>query len=269
MVCFLLRNGMKYFVTSHKPLETPPPYMTHLIGVEGFDPGDKGVAAGNVLTRGLDLETGLGALRALMPMNHCLEKSPDDEPIFTGSYRLFLGKESTTDWLSPILQENKCVTTADFASSWKDLIALEIPDDVDMLIPSPRLLPDTVLGQYMRVHVLEDLLHAVACAIETGFLDPVSVPYMLQSNTLIPYAAGFASSTKMRRSFNESLWETVMEFYRKHYVQRSGYQRRVMDFVFERVVSMHLVQKITKEGLRCRACRNIWVTDDGKYAQST
>ena len=259
---------MKFFIVTHKPLDRPPPYATHMIGVEGYDPGELGVAAGNILSKGLDFETGFGALRALMPMNYCLEKSPDEEPVFTGSYRLFLGAESTTNWLSPILQENKCVTTADFTSSWRDLIALDIPDDADILIPSPRLLPDTILGQYMRVHVFEDLLHAVGCAINTGFLDPISVPYMLQSNTLIPYSS-FAGPAKMRKEFNQALWDTVMEFYRKHYVPRSGYQRRVMDFVFERVVSMHLVQKITKEGLRCRACRNIWVTDDGKYVQST
>lgn len=95
-------------------------------------------------------------------MDHCLEKSPKEEPGFAGSYRPFLSQESTADWLSPILQENKNVTNADFTSSRRELITLDIPDDAGILMPSPRLLLDTILVQYMQVRVLEDLLHAVA-----------------------------------------------------------------------------------------------------------
>lgn len=255
---------MEYYVVTHKALEIALPQATAVIGVEGYDPGTSGVAVKNVISAALDSETGFGALRAIPATNHLLEGKPDSTPVFTGSYRLFLGSEQIEDWLNPLLQENRCITYDEFSVDWQSILALSIPDDVDILIPSPRLLPDTILGQYMRVHMLEDLMFAVGCAIRNGFLDPVSVPYMLQSNTLIPYG-NFAASAKIRKAFNEKLWKTVLDFYKNYYVPRIGYQRRVMDFVFERVVSMALVQMITKEKLRCRACRNIWVTESGEY----
>lgn len=258
---------MQYFVISHRKVDTPLPAGARVIGVEGYVPEASGVAASSVITRALDDETALGALRALPVILDQLEKVAPEESVFVGTYRLFLGSETSADWLSPAMQENRCLSFDQVRAESADVICTKIPDDVDILIPSPRLLPDTILGQYMRVHILDDLLMAVGCAIRTGLLDPISVPYMLQSNTLIPYG-NFAARAGFRKTFTAKVWDTVMEFYRHHYRPRAGYQRRVIDFAFERVISMALVQHITKEKLRCRACRNIWITPDGTYAPS-
>jgi hypothetical protein len=87
---------------------------------------------------------------------------------------------------------------------------------------------------------------AVGCAIRVGLLDPISVPLMLSSNTLIPYG-NFAARKILRHEFNKKVWACALEFYKNHYIPRTAYQRRVIDFVFERINSMAIIQMIAKK----------------------
>lgn len=263
-----MESGKKYFVITHKDIPWEIPFEHQVIGVEGYTPpSSNGVSAASAISRLLDSETAFGAMRAMMAINTQLSDQEDSEPVFTSSYRLFLGKETHDDWLSPIMQENRIINPAELASNWQNIIATEMPDDVDIMIPAPRLLPDTLLGQYARVHHLDDLMLAVGCAIRAGLLDPLSVPMMLTSNTLIPYGL-FAARKSLRKEFNQKVWACALDFYKKHYVPRTAYQRRIIDFVFERINSMAIVQMITNKGLRCVSCRNIWVSPDGIYRQT-
>jgi hypothetical protein len=202
-----------------------------------------------------------------MSINNDIKNFHDSTSIFVGTYRLFLGKETNENWLNPIMQENKIISPEDLKNNWKNIISTEIPNGIDMMIPAPRLLPDTLLGQYERVHHLDDLLFAVGCAVRVGLLDSISVPYMLASNTLIPYG-NFAAKKNIRQEFNEKLWSCALDFYKNYYKPRIGYQRRVIDFAFERVVSMAIIQLIMKNRLNCVSCRNIWVSEDGDYLPS-
>ena len=257
-----------FFVTTHIPLPWDIPFPHTLIGVEGYIPKEENsIAASNVISKLLDSETAFGALRSLIPINSSIEDMDDNATIFTGTYRLFLGKETEKDWLSPVLQENLIISPTELDSKWKSIIATELPVGIDILIPAPRLLPDTILGQYSRVHHLDDLLLATGCAIRAGLLEPLSVPKMLSSNTLIPYG-NFASKKEMKFDFNQRLWWCAQEFYKHHYKPRNGYQRRVIDFVFERITSMALIQMIINKNLQCASCRNIWISNDGNYIPS-
>lgn len=259
---------MKYFVITHKevPWEIPFPHVE--VGVDGYSPSsEKGLAASEILSRALDAETALGALRGIPVINHALESVPDEEVVFVGGYRLFLGREMTGNWLDCSLQENLIITPEQLSSSSESFIATSIPDHVDILIPSPRLLPDTVMGQYSRVHHLDDLLFAIGCAIRANLLDPLLVPILLSKNTLIPYGL-FAARKKLRYEFNDRLWWCIMKFYKEFYFPRTAYQRRIIDFAFERVTSMILIQRIIRDELRCMSCRNIWVSSDGVYRPS-
>lgn len=252
-----------YFVVTHQDIPWQIPFEHQLIGVEGYSP-THGIAAGSVISRLLDSETAFGALRAMMAINQLLSDQDDSAPVFTSSYRLFLGRETHEDWLSPIMQVNEIIAPEEFANNWQNIIATDIPAGVDIMIPAPRLLPDTLLGQYARVHHLDDLMLAVGCAIRAGLLDPISVPTMLSSNTLIPYGL-FAARKSIRQEFNQKLWACALDFYKNHYVPRAGYQRRVIDFVFERISSMAIVQMITSRKLNCISSRNIWISSDGIY----
>lgn len=243
------------------------PFEHKLVGVEGFTPDFKDGISNDVVSKNIDFETAFGALRSLMAINNDIKDYPDSKPIFIGSYRLFLGKEINENWLSPIMQENKIISPEDLKNNWNEIIATEIPDGVDIMIPAPRLLPDTLLGQYARVHHLDDILLAAGCAVRTGFLDPVSVPHMLTSNTLIPYG-NFAARKNIRQEFNEKLWKCTLDFYKNYYTPRVGYQRRVIDFAFERITSMAIIQMIIKNKLNCVSSRNIWVSTDGSYMPS-
>ncbi len=260
----MLKNN--YFVISHQNVPWQIPFDHQLIGVEGYVPSD-GVSAGSVISRLLDSETAFGALRAMMAINNKLMDADDSTQVFTASYRLFLGQETNSDWLNPIMQENKTITPNELEKNWQNFIATEIPNDVDIMIPAPRLLPDTLLGQYARVHHLDDLMLAIGCAIRAGLIDPISVPIMLSSNTLIPYGL-FAARKSIRYEFNAKIWSCALDFYKNYYTPRTGYQRRVIDFAFERISSIAVMQMITKNKLRCVSCRNIWVSPDGIYRQT-
>jgi hypothetical protein len=260
---------MKYFVITHKKLPWEIPFPHVEIGVDGHVPPDekKGLAASEILSRTLDGETALGALRGMPVINHALESVADDEMVFVGSYRLFLGREMTANWLDCSLQQNAIITPEQLAISWERTVATSIPDDVDIMIPSPQLFAETILNQYSRLHHLDDLFFAVGCAIRANLLDPLLVPTLLSSGIMIPYGL-FAAKKKFRYDFNDRLWWCIMKFYKEFYVPRTAYQRRVIDFVFERVTSMILMQRIVREELRCMSCRNIWVSPDGVYRPS-
>lgn len=263
-----MSQASNYFIISHQEIPWEIPFDHKVIGVEGYSPPlPTGIPAASVISRSLDYETAFGAMRAMMAINSQLDSQDDSSAVFTASYRLFLGKETNGDWLNPIMQENRIITPDELTSDWKNIIATEIPDGVDIMIPAPRLLPDTLLGQYARVHHLDDLMLAVGCAIRVGLLDPLSVPMMLSSNTLIPYGL-FASRKSLRHEFNQKVWTCALEFYKSHYVPRTAYQRRVIDFVFERINSMAIIQMIAKKNLNCISCRNIWVCPDGVYKQT-
>ena len=257
-----------FFVVTHQDIPWEIPFEHQIIGVEGYmPPTSKGISAATIISRLLDSETAFGALRSMMAINTQMDGQHDSASVFTASYRLFLGKETNSDWLSPTMQENKIITPDELNSNWQNIIATEIPDGVDIMVPAPRLLPDTVLGQYARVHHLDDLMLAVGCAIRVGLIDPLSVPMMLTSNTLIPYG-NFAAKKSLRKEFNQKVWACVLEFYKNHYIPRTAYQRRVIDFVFERIISMATIQMIAKKNLQCVSCRNIWVCSDGVYKQT-
>jgi hypothetical protein len=261
-------NKKNYFIVTHQAIPWEIPFPHCVIGVEGYSPPtNEGVAASHTISKQLDYETALGALRSLMVINQEIEAMEDSRSVFWGSYRLFLGKETNEDWLSPSMQENLTITPNFFKTNWKDIITTEIPDGTDIMIPAPRILPDTILGQYARVHHLDDLLFAVGCAIRNGLLDPISISKMLESNTLIPYGI-FAAKKLIRYEFNKKLWACVIDYHKNYYYPRYGYQRRVIDFVFERVISMALIQFIINNKLNCVSCRNIWISEDGIYKPS-
>jgi hypothetical protein len=258
----------KYYVTTHTSIPWEIPFPHRIIGVEGYTPEyTNGVAASQSIGRLLDSETAFGGLRSLMAINKEIESYDNAQEIFWGSYRLFLSSETNEDWLSPSLQENRIISPLDLKTNWSNLISTEIPSGVDIIIPAPRILPDTILGQYARVHHLDDLLFAVGCAIRCGLLETISIAKMLESNTLIPYG-NFAACKSLRYEFNEKLWACALDFYNNYYTPKYGYQRRVIDFAFERIISMALIQLIINRKLTCISSRNIWVSDNGTYTPS-
>jgi hypothetical protein len=78
----------------------------------------------------------------------------------------------------------------------------------------------------------------------------------------------FAAKKNIRQEFNEKLWNCALDFYKNYYTPRIGYQRRIIDFAFERVASMAIIQMIIKNKLNCLSCRNIWLSNDGNYLTS-
>ena len=260
-----------HFVICHKAPIWNIPFEHTQIGVEGYRPeSEGGLCASDFISHQLDSETALGALRALPVIQHELEKGGGTTPVFVSSYRVFLTKELNYDWISPALQDFNIVSPEKFSAEGNTLVLREMPPDIDLVIPSPRLLPDTVMGQYSRLpsHHLEDLLLGVSCAIRSGLLNGKLVPRLLSSNTFIAYNGIFASHAKLRLDYYERLWWAVEEFYKTHYRPRFGYERRVIDFVFERVTSMALIQMVVDQKLRCASSRVLLVSETGGYVNN-
>lgn len=257
-----------FFIATHKPISWSLPFRHRVIGVEGYIPDPEvGISAANVISRSLDSETAFGALRCLMAVNQELENYNDATSVFMGTYRLFLGNEFNEDWLDTGMTNNLIISPEELNENWQSIVVTEIPAGVDILIPAPKIMPHSVMGQYMGNHHLDDLLFGVGCAIRSGLLEPLTIPQMLLSTTLIPYG-NFAAKKSIRFEFNQKIWACALDFYKNHYIPRSAYQRRVIDFVFERIISMAIVQMVTKFKLKCVSCRNILVSVDGKYSIS-
>jgi hypothetical protein len=257
-----------FFIVTHKPIPWIIPFNHRVIGVEGFKPDlTSGISAADVISKSLDSETAFGALRSNMAVNIELAEYADDASVFLGNYRLFLSSEFSDNWLDTSMMNNRIISPDELSINWSNIIATEIPAGVDILIPAPKSMPHSVMGQYMGNHHLDDLLFGVGCAIRSGLLDPTSIPQMLLSTTLIPYG-NFAAKKSIRVEFNQRIWSCALDFYKNYYIPRSAYQRRVIDFVFERIASMAIVQMVTKFKLNCVSCRSILVSTDGNYSIS-
>ena len=257
-----------YYIVTHKEIPWTLPFNHFLIGVDGYAPDSKlGLATAEVLSKNLDSETTFGTLRSLMPINQDLNNYNNDVTVFWGSYRLMLSKEFNEDWLSTSMADNRIVSPEELDKKWMDIVATEMPNGVDIIVAAPKQMPHSLMGQYMGNHHLDDLMFGVGCAIRFGLLDPTSVPQMLASTTLIPYG-NFAAKKSIRFDFNQKVWDCALYFYKHYYRPRTGYQRRVIDFVFERIISMAIVQMIVRLELKCVSSRSLLISNNGQYSIS-
>ena len=146
-------------------------------------------------------------------------------------------------------------------------VCTDLPPGIDILLPSPMLLPCSILRHYSNSHILDDLLMGVSMAIRYGLVSKQVALDQLESNVLIPFGM-FAAKRDIKLEFLDRLWATAINFYRDHYIPRVGYQRRVIDFVFERITSMALIQLISQNKYCVASADFLRVSNDGSYKRT-
>jgi hypothetical protein len=251
-------------VITHKEIPWAIPVPHTIIGVEGFLPLNNGISAKDYISASLDLDTGFGALRAIPAMMNLIEKGDDSIIHFSSTYRLFMGSKLFSNWRVTQPDGIVDITPEKLTPS---SIRTVLPPDFDILIPAPLALPCSILHQYHNSHILDDLLVGVSLAIRSGLVRSEIALNQLESNALIPFGM-LITKKAIKLEFLDRLWFCIMGFYKEHYIPRTGYQRRVMDFVFERITSMAILELISKNNYSVASVEMLRISGDGIYKKT-
>jgi hypothetical protein len=253
-----------HFVITHKPIEWRLPFSHTVIGVEKYVP-EVGFAAGDFIGEKLAGETSLGTLRAIPAILKNVEGLPSSAQIFHSHYRLFLSSAIRTRWASR-LGRPKVITPSELLRSPK-IILTAIPTGLDIISPAPMTFKTTVVEQYHESHILEDLMFGLGVALRAGLISGNVVSRHLNSKQMIPFG-NFAAHKSVKTEFLERLWWCALEFLKSMYVPRSDYQKRVVDFVFERITSFALAEMIESGRYNVGYSRVVRVSADGIYRRT-
>ena len=259
---------MKYIVVSHAPFPWKIPFEHIEIGVGDYTP-EQGLTSKVFSGNSLCAIDALGGARAMPALRSVLMTCAPNETVFASSYRMFMGKTVEPNWVNahPEASDRLMVHPTEFETNYQNLIALELPSDVDFMICAPLNLGTPIISHYQASHHLDDLLHACGCAIRAGLIRAQTAAMLLTSNVFIPYGY-YASTANFRLDLTDRLLWCMEEYFFKHHIPREGYQRRSIDFAFERIMGACLYEKVTEPGIRVAASRPVLVTETGSYSRS-
>ena len=119
-----------------------------------------------------------------------------------------------------------------------------------------------VLGQYTGVHHLEDLLDFAKFLVKEEILSPGDTAQFLISDRLIPGSSIGILSVENFRKIYSVLFQASAFIKELNYVARTGYQRRNMGFMLERLNSYLLIKGITEGHIAPRMGLHMIVSDD-------
>jgi hypothetical protein len=168
-------------------------------------------------------------------------------------YRKFVSNARISHRVAPSYKVMDVVASRDLSA--ERLAAVMAPGDRDFLLPRPFTLSnarklDDYLGQFTRVHHVEDLLRFSAEAIEQQVLDKKELDDFFREDVLVPggvelgvYPAPFWIATV---TAIESVTRACVDRYP---IARSGYGARAWAFCIERLGSYLLLRHLgTSEG---------------------
>lgn len=101
---------------------------------------------------------------------------------------------------------------------------------------------ESVSANYARVHVIEDLVMFAAACADSGVLDPADIKSFVTLRGVIPSPAVCFIQAELFVKIMAVLRKVWDCYYPHYHVQRSGYQRRVSGYLFERLHSSLLCQ---------------------------
>lgn len=261
------------FVITHKPIDWTIPFQHKLVTVNGYK--EEGAIDASEFIGELNLNRTFAFFGGIGAILENIKDLPDDDYINVSSHRGYFGNEFNKN-IRTAVPENiqnlpnnpntlrKIITPAQLQSDWQSLLMTEFPKDYELVILRPINLTRSVTEQYATFHHLDDLLTGVSVAISAGILDQRIAAHALSSPVFI---ASFASKIKFFRELFEKVWWLAKEIYKKHYVQRQGYQERSINFMLERIVSIYLMQKVYVEEIPT-ICTNLVHIDNNMVYQS-
>jgi len=101
-----------------------------------------------------------------------------------------------------------------------------------------------MLGQYASAHVLEDIFNFSKFLIEESIFDPQRASLFLKEALMIPSGNIGTFRTVTLREILSTLKQAAAFLRSSYFVPRSGYQRRVMGFLLERLTSYLILMRI-------------------------
>ena len=241
---------MHKFVITHKPIEWEIPFEHQLVTVNGYK--KEGAIAASDTIGDLDKNRAFAFYGGIAAILENIKDLPDDDHIIVYTYRNCFSNEldTRTDFAvsenlqnleSPENEFRKLITPEQYNTEWKDKLLVDFPKDYELVIGRPLLLPLPIIQHYAIFHHLDDLLFGLSVAVRCGLLNPAFASEFL---TKPIYLGQFAAKVSLFRTLYEKIWWIAKEIYAKHYVQRTGYQERSINFTLERLCCLFLMEKV-------------------------
>lgn len=123
-----------------------------------------------------------------------------------------------------------------------------------------------ILAQYASAHLLEDLIDFSKFLHQKNILSPQHVILFLRENTLIPASSISVLSISNFRWIVSYLIKASDYMNHESFVVRSGYQRRNMGFLLERLNSYLLLEGIRQGKIEKNIGNHMIISDDARIS---
>jgi hypothetical protein len=131
---------------------------------------------------------------------------------------------------------------------------------------TPVAFPGGMLGQYAANHVLEDLLNFTNFLVESRILNQAEAASFLGEQRHIP-SCNIGVFTKDSYSWIFQILKAAAQFLNsRHFVARTGYQRRSVGFLLERLHSFLIFKRIELGASPACFGHNLVVSDDAQVS---
>jgi hypothetical protein len=181
----------------------------------------------------------------------------DETHVRTFHYRRFvsngqtaIGRACSFPWATTIKKEELAFFQQDFSR-----------DEGEELVNTPTRFPGGVLTQYAEVHPFEDILDFAKFLYERGILSKLHVAGFLREDILIP-GSSIAVLTVENFKLINSVLVMASEFKDSpSFTPRTGYQRRNMGFLLERLNSFLLLEGIRQGKIQGGIGKHMIISD--------
>lgn len=163
-----------------------------------------------------------------------------------------LGEACSLPWAKTVKENQLGLFSQDFVRSGSG----------EMVNTVHRFPHERILGQYTIVHHLEDLLVFAKFLMKENILSPIDTAQFLLSDVIIPGSSIGVLSVENFRKIYSVLFKASTFINDPNYIMRTGYQRRNMGFMLERLNSYLLIKGINEGNIMPRTGLHMVVSDD-------
>jgi hypothetical protein len=250
---------MKYYVVTHRPLEWPLPSFMQPVSAVPAGEGVLDLSGEYADVPGRSEYATLFALRRHLQQSWGESGPPaDEEHIGVAHYRRF----PVTRPIGVPSEVYGVVSAEQFT---------QLPDDAFLPPPGSLLLSSvhdvgSMLRHYGENHVLRDLLHFRAIAIDLGVIDEKATAAFLSQGVMVTVPSIGVYPAIWYMETLVALERVVDAFESSVAVPRDGHQRQAVRFCCERLHSMLVSKLVTQWSGPVLATPALIVSDDGAHA---
>lgn len=161
-----------------------------------------------------------------------------------------LGEACSFPWAKTVREDQLELFSQDFARSGGS-----------EMVNTPCKFPEGILCQYAGVGHLEDLLDFAKFLIKEDILSATDTAQFLRGDVLIPGGSIAVLSVENSRKIHSVLFQASTFINDPNYMARTGYQRRNMGFMLERLNSYLLIKGVNEGSIEPKAGVHMIVSD--------